>query len=68
MLFIIAMDVLSRLISEAKERHLLALLARRPIQHRVPLYADDVVLFAAPNEEDLALIKAKLQIFVEASG
>lgn len=68
MLFIIVMDVLSRLISKAEERSLLEPLTSKTLQHRVSLYADDVVLFTTPKEEDLALTKALLHKFGQASG
>jgi hypothetical protein len=38
-----------------------------PVQ-RVSLYADDLVLFVSPIEQDLTVLRTMLQIFGEASG
>lgn len=48
MLFILMMDALNALINRASEEGLLHPLARRPLSHRVSLYANDVVLFLRP--------------------
>lgn len=45
MLFILVMNVLNALVQKASDGRLLQPLARRPLQHRVSLYVDDVVLF-----------------------
>jgi hypothetical protein len=45
MLFILVMDVLGHMISKAASEGLLLPLSRRPLQHRISIYADDVVLF-----------------------
>lgn len=68
MLFIIVMDVLSRLVAKVEDLRLLEPLARRPLGHRISIYADDVVMFTLPQAEDLTLIKALLKIFGDASG
>lgn len=68
MLFVLAMDVLSRLFSKAEDLGLLQPLASRPIQHRLSIYADDVVMFAAPRPDELELVKALLHKFGLASG
>lgn len=62
------MDVFSRIIDKAEERQLLSPLARTIAGHRVSLYADDVVVFATPQEQDINFIKGVLQVFGEASG
>jgi hypothetical protein len=67
MLFILAMDVLGFLISRAESEGLLKLLATRTLQHQVS-YANDVVLFLHPVQEDISLILDILQLFGEASG
>jgi len=66
MLFILVMDVLNSLFSQANREGLL-----RPLHstgQRLSLYADDVALFIRPEEADLQLTKSLLQIFGEASG
>jgi len=48
MLFILVMDVLCHLIKKVADEQMLQPLARRALQHRISLYADDVVLFLRP--------------------
>jgi hypothetical protein len=55
MLFILVMDVLGHMISKASEEELLQPLARRALQHRISLYANDVVLFIRPEAADIAI-------------
>jgi hypothetical protein len=47
---------------------LLQPLARQALQHRVSLYADDVVLFLRPDANDIAITVNILHLFGEASG
>jgi hypothetical protein len=68
MLFIIVMDALNLLISKAAEAGLLKPLSSRSIQHRVSLYADDVVLFLRPSESDIALTLRILHLFRNVAG
>jgi hypothetical protein len=68
MLFILVMDVLGWLISKAELENLLQPLSSRPLQHRVSLYADDVIMFLHPKESDIQIVLKILEIFGEASG
>ena len=68
MLFILVMDVLCHLIRKASEEQLLQPLARRALQHRISLYADDVVLFLRPTADDIGITLDILQLFGNASG
>jgi hypothetical protein len=68
MLFIMVMDVLNSLVTKASELGLLQPLMRRGNGQRVSLYADDVVLFPQPKENELNLVKEILRIFCEASS
>ena len=68
MLFILVMDVLNRMFIKASEGGLLQPLSRRPIQHRISLYADDVAIFLQPIAADINLSLQLLQLFGEASG
>jgi len=68
MLFILVMDVLCHLIRKASEEQLLQPLARRALQHRISLYADDVVLFLGPTADDIGITLDILQLFDNASG
>jgi hypothetical protein len=55
MLFILVMDVLNWMVTWAKEEGLLQLLTKRPIQHRISLFVDDVALFLQPVVADITL-------------
>jgi hypothetical protein len=68
MLFILVMDVPSFLVSKAEERELLQPLSARPLQHMLSLYADDVVLFLQPKDQDIQVVLSILKLFGEASG
>ena len=68
MLFILVMDVLSHLITKASDEQLLQPLARIALQHRISLYADDVVIFLRPSASDIEITLDILQLFGEASG
>ena len=68
MLFILVMDVLNGLIVKASNEGLLQPLSLRRIQHRISLYADDVVLFLRPTASELQLVDELLQLFGTASG
>ncbi|KAM0931418.1 hypothetical protein ACQ4PT_000437 [Festuca glaucescens] len=68
MLFVIGMEVLTKIMLKAVDEGLFDNLAGiSPIQ-RISVYADDVVLFFRPVETELQAIKQILQIFGEASG
>jgi len=51
-LFILVMDVLYHMVKKASEEGLLQPLSRRALQHRISLYADDVVIFLQPSASD----------------
>jgi mannosylglycoprotein endo-beta-mannosidase len=68
MLFILVMDVLNQMFTRASELGLLQPLSNRPIQHRISLYADDVVVFLQPLESDINLTLQLLDLFGDASG
>jgi hypothetical protein len=56
------------LINKAAQDGLLQPLAPRALQHRVSLYADDVVIFLRPAAMDINVILDCLQLFGDASG
>lgn len=68
MLFILVMDTLNLMVTRASEAGLLQLLSSRSIQHRLSLYANDVVFFLRPAATDIDLTISMLQLFGEASG
>ena len=68
MLFILVMDVLGHMVAKAAADVLLQPLSSRALQHRISLYADDVVLFLRPEATDIAVIMNILQLFGDASG
>jgi len=53
MLFSLVMDVLCYMVQKAADENLLQPLARRALQHRISLYADDVVIFLRPSATDM---------------
>ncbi|WVZ67945.1 hypothetical protein U9M48_016957 [Paspalum notatum var. saurae] len=68
MLFVIVMEMLSGLISFADRAGFLTNLQLPAIRSRAFLYADDLVIFVAPKQGDLSLLKSMLDIFAGASG
>jgi hypothetical protein len=68
MSFILVMDVLGHMISKAEIEGLLMPLSRRSLQHRISIYADDMVLFLRPEAEDISLTMGILNLFGEATG
>ena len=68
LLFVIAMDVLTTIISKAPEARVLSTINGCSPMQRLSLYADDVVLFIKPTWQDLTFVKEILAIFGVASG
>jgi hypothetical protein len=68
MLFILVMDVLCPLAKKAVDEQLLQPLARRALQHKISLYADDVVIFLRPSASDIEITLDILQLFGSACG
>jgi hypothetical protein len=67
MLFLLVMEVLSAMFRRADGWSLFQPLGVWPIPHRVSLYADDMVSFVAPQQQDLQLAHDILQVFKGAS-
>jgi hypothetical protein len=67
MLFVLAMEVLNHFLQWIDQLLLLTPLQRGMV-NRASLYADDLVIFVAPNVQDLSAIRASLTIFGRASG
>jgi hypothetical protein len=68
MLFILVIDVLSHIVYKASEVGLLQPLASKPLRHRIPIYADGVVLFMRPLDSDINLSMDLIKLFGKASG
>lgn len=67
MLFVLVMEALNAMIRVADMDGLLAPLSDR-VKNRVYLYADDVVLFLSPSQQELIVAGVILEIFGRASG
>jgi mannosylglycoprotein endo-beta-mannosidase len=67
LLFVLVMDVLSAMFRAAERAGVLPPLPAG-LRHRVSLYADDVVVFAAPSTAELSVVKGILQCFGDGSG
>jgi hypothetical protein len=68
MLFVLVMEVINHTVCWLDDEGLLAQLGVAGTVQRVSLYADDLVLFVAPNDQDLRVLKSTLQIFGLTSG
>jgi hypothetical protein len=68
MLFVLVMEVINHTVRWLDDEGLLAQLGATGTVQRVSLYADDLVLFVEPNDQDLRVLKSTLQIFGLASG
>jgi len=68
LLFIIVMEVLNALITEADRRRVLAPLPGNSIKYRASIYADDLVIFLRPDPNDFTCMRELLLLFVGASG
>jgi len=67
LIFVLVMEALNALFKLADERGLLFGLDQS-VAERVLLYADDVILFLSPQQQDLVLARGILQIFAMDSG
>jgi hypothetical protein len=68
MLFVVGMEVLTAVLVKAVNDHLLTNLVGITALQRISIYADDVVIFVRPVEQELRTIKQILTMFGEASG
>jgi hypothetical protein len=68
MLFIIAMDVLHRMLAKGSRDGVLRPMQLQEIKFRCSLYADDIILFIRPSVQEARVVKEILRVFGEASG
>jgi hypothetical protein len=68
MVFILAIDLLQRILSMATRHGILSPICSRSIQCRISLYADDAGIFVNPVKQELTAIAAILDVFEKASG
>lgn len=68
LLFVIAMDVLSRIMIKAESLGVVSSFTGITAHQSVSIYADDVALFVKPRAPDLAFVRAMLHAFGVASG
>jgi hypothetical protein len=68
MLFILAMDTLSRLFGKVSEQGLLQPIRHPAIKYQCSLYADDVILFASPIALEARVIARIMAIFGDTTG
>ncbi|XP_071681529.1 uncharacterized protein [Lolium perenne] len=68
LLFVLLMDVLDAMFRAAERVGVLVDLAVDGLKHRVLLYADDIVVFARPEEAELVAVREILACFGAASG
>jgi len=67
-LFVLAVDVLGRLIRHAIDRGILQQLHPRRAIPSISLYADDVILYCHLTMDDIEVVKRILRLFGHASG
>lgn len=62
------MEALNALINLAEELNLFTPLGPKAIKKRASLYADDMVIFLHPTQQDLCLMRSILEVFAALSG
>jgi hypothetical protein len=67
-LFVIAIEALNSLFQLADSWGVLISLRAPAIRYRLSLYADDLVIFVTPSEQDLYCVRAMLQAFAKSFG
>jgi hypothetical protein len=68
LLFILAIDPLTRLLQTATDRGLLSKLNGRAARFRTSMYADDAVIFLKPTIKDVSNLKLLLECFGSVTG
>ena len=68
MLFILVMEVLHQLFLKATDASIIHRLEVPTIKYQCSIYADDVIIFARPTQQEARAINRLLEIFGDASG
>jgi len=68
LLFVLAMEPLNALFRLAVSKQVFGSMGTANIPERIFLYADDVILFSSPAEQDLVAVGTILNMFAAASG
>jgi hypothetical protein len=68
LLFMLAMEVKTALLSKATELGMLSPIGNCSATQRVSIYADDVVIFIKPTVQDLVVIRELMSVFGAVSG
>ncbi|KAJ1268538.1 hypothetical protein BS78_07G142700 [Paspalum vaginatum] len=68
MLFLLVMEVLNALGSQATQENLFQPLAVQQAKFRISMYADDVIMFLRPAREDITLVSQLLEFFGHVTG
>jgi retron-type reverse transcriptase len=68
MLFILVMEVINHTIRWLDQQGLLAPFANARLPQCASIYANDLILFVAPRNSDLSMLRTVLQVFGQASG
>jgi hypothetical protein len=64
--FFLVIDVLDAMFRAAEQDSVLVDLGANGLKHRVSLYADDILVFARPDLQELLAVKEILHCFGEA--
>jgi hypothetical protein len=67
-LFLLVMEVLNALICKANAWSLFKSMGVHAITYRVSFYVDDLVWFVAPEQRDMQMVHAILELFEKCSG
>jgi hypothetical protein len=67
MLFILAMDLLQRILLKATEKGILQPIGPQERGIKISLYADDAAIFVKPSHSDIVILQSLLDVFGQAS-
>ncbi|KAL6641391.1 hypothetical protein ACP70R_019572 [Stipagrostis hirtigluma subsp. patula] len=68
LLFILAMEPLSKMLQLAQQRQILEHMPESKVKFRTSIYADDAAVFIRPTPSDITVLTATLDVFARATG